>query len=118
MAGISVEYLRPGMTLNSDVMDRNGRLLLNAGAEITEKHIYIFKTWGIMEVDIQGVTEEDVAVAVQIDPLVLQKAEEELNGIFLHTDRQDPVIKEIFRLCAIRKAHSLSGEEGDGKQSA
>ena len=111
MANIGVEYLKPGMVLNSDVKDRNGRLLLNAGVEIKGKHIHIFRTWGVAEVDIEGVTEEDVAPGIteQIDPAVLQAVEAELDELFRHTDRGHPAVKEILRLCMLRKVRHLSG---------
>ena len=111
MANISVEHLKPGMVLEAEVKDINGRLLLNAGVEITSKHIYIFKTWGVTEVEIKGAAEEDTASGAgeSMDPGILKRAEDELNGIFLHTDRTHPFIREIFRICAARKARQLSG---------
>lgn len=118
MANISVEYLKPGMTLNSDVKDRNGCLLLGAKTALTEKHIHIFRTWGVAEVDIEGVTEEDVmpAMVEQLDPAVLQSVETELNGLFRHVDRGHPAARELFRLCTLRKIRQLSGGPG-GKKS-
>jgi hypothetical protein len=112
MATIGIEYVKPGMKLNSDVMDRNGRLLLNAGIEITERHLHIFRTWGITEVDIHGITEEQVVPdpAENVDPEILQKIETELNDIFRHTDRNHPAIKELFRLCALRKIRRVAGK--------
>lgn len=106
MANINTDYLQPGMILNSDVKDLNGCLLLGAETELTEKHIYIFRTWGITEADIKGVTEEDVEALVteEVDPVRLKEAEVELNEIFRHTERSHPAIKELFRLCSLRNA--------------
>jgi hypothetical protein len=111
MGVIYIDYLQPGMLLNTDVKDQTGRLLLNAGAEITEQHLRIFRTWGITEADIQGVTKEDVGTidTVQIDPVILQKIESKLNKIFSHTDREHTFINELFRLCISRKTRQIIG---------
>lgn len=108
MAIINLDYIKPGMVLNSDVKDINGRLLMTTGTELTEKHLHILKAWGITEVDIKGMTDEDVEEIIKkdVDPFILEQAENELNKIFIYTDRTHPAIKEIFRFCAIRKAQN------------
>jgi hypothetical protein len=108
MAIINIDYLKPGMILNSDVKDINGLLIITSGVEIAEKHLHILRAWGITEVDVKGITEEDVETMItrDIDPVILKRAEDELDGIFRHTDRSHPAIKEIFRFCAIRKAQN------------
>jgi hypothetical protein len=112
MAKINIEYLKEGMILNSDVKDINGRLILGAEAVLTEKHLYIFKSWGVTEADIKGITEEEVDVLVteEIPPLILEKAEKKLGEIFRHTDHNHPVIKELFRFCTLREARLISNE--------
>lgn len=54
MTVLRLESLNPGMVLSRDVCDRKGRVLLPAGAELTEKHLRIFQTWGVVEADITG----------------------------------------------------------------
>ncbi|MEW6115882.1 MAG: hypothetical protein AB1553_03160 [Nitrospirota bacterium] len=114
MATIGIDYVKPGMKLNSDVKDRNGRLLLNAGIEITERHLHIFRTWGITEVDIHGITEEQVVPdpTENVDPQVLRNIDVELNDLFRHNDRHHPAIKELFRFCTLRKIRRLAGKGG------
>jgi hypothetical protein len=116
MANISVEYLKPGMVLNSEVKDLSGRLLLGAGVEIAEKHIAIFRTWGITEVDVKGLDKKDVEpdALASIDPAAAQNIEKELSGIFSLTDREHPAIAELFRLCVSRKIRSLSQGASNG----
>lgn len=116
MAIIMTDHLKPGMVLNSDVRDITGRLLLGAEAKITEKHIHIFRTWGVTEADIQGVTEseaESEAPAVS-DPLIVKQAEDELKELFLHVNLSSPVMKELFRLCSMRKIRTLTQENANG----
>ncbi len=105
MANIEIAHLQPGMIVNSDVITNLGRLLLPAGTEITGKHLHVFRTWGITEVDIRSVTKQDITTVdtVQTDPALLQKAETELNGLFRHTDRENSVINKLYRVCITRK---------------
>lgn len=111
MANVDIVHLKPGMILNNDVVTNLGRFLLSAGTEITEKHLNVFRTWGITEVDIHGVTEEDITVGdnAQIEPVLLQEIETELNGLFRHTDRGNPFINELYRLCITRKVSNEPG---------
>src|SRR6185369_10254927 len=51
---VAIENIETGMVLASDVLDRSGRMLLGAGAELTHKHLVIFRTWGVLEADIAG----------------------------------------------------------------
>jgi len=110
MAIVNIDYLKPGMILNSDVKDINGRLMLTAGTKLIEKHLYIFRAWGVTEADIKGITDEEVETLItkEVDPVILEKAEKELSNIFLHTDHNHPAIKELFRFCALRKARHVS----------
>lgn len=111
MANIDIAHLQPGMIVNSDVITNLGRLLLPAGTEITGKHLHVFRTWGITEVDIKSVTKQDITAVdnVQIDPALLQEVETELNGLFRHTDRGHSVINKLYRVCITRKVSNEPG---------
>ncbi len=103
MGVISLDAIKPGMILASDIKDRNGRVLLSAGAEITEKHLRIFKIWGILEAHIQGEEQEDVhpKTASEIDPDLLREAESRTAELFCHNDLAHPFIRELFRLITL-----------------
>jgi hypothetical protein len=111
MANIDIAHLQPGMIVNSDVITNLGRLLLPAGTEITGKHLHVFRTWGITEVDIQSDTEQEITAAdtAQIDPVLLQEVETELNELFRHTDREHPFIKKLYSVCITRKVSNEPG---------
>jgi hypothetical protein len=119
MGKINIGDVRPGMILAADVQDRNGRTLLAKGVEISEKHIRIFKMWGINEADIQGVALEDVAAqdAAAIDPGVREKAEETTMALFRFADLEHEGMKEIARLATLRCVRIMT-EAQDGRQSA
>jgi hypothetical protein len=101
MAIIPIIKLKPGMVLKSAAIDTTGRLLLGEGAEIAQKHITLFKTWGMTEVDIEGDVEAGEAedISTQVDEETLQRTEKELQELFIFTDlTNSQVIKEIFRV--------------------
>lgn len=105
MGMVPIDNLAVGMVLAQDVRDRTGRLLLGAGAELGEKHLTIFRTWGIAEADIAGVDEGDAAPPLppEVDPTKLAAAEEALRPFFRHADLNHPAMRELLRLGALRK---------------
>ncbi|MGD0281494.1 MAG: hypothetical protein ABSB95_03940 [Dissulfurispiraceae bacterium] len=112
MAIIPTDKLAPGMVLKSAVNDITGRLLLGKGVEIGQKHLTIFKSWGITEVDIEGDVEDNVAeyVVIKVDEETLLKLNKEMQALFAFTDLDNSqVTKEIFRLCVQHKIDSLNG---------
>ncbi len=44
---VRLENIEPGMIIDQDVKNPQGAVLLKAGNEVTERHISIFKTWGV-----------------------------------------------------------------------
>lgn len=106
MGKVAIDNIEAGMVLASDVHDRSGRVLLVAGAELTQKHLTIFRTWGVLEADIAGQGSSDEAVEpvpADADPVELTAAEHELVPLFIHTNREHPAIIELMRLAALRK---------------
>ena len=116
MGIIHFEDIQPGMVLNSDLKDRNGRILLKAETPITEKHLKILKMWGILEADIQGVEKETVVSKenIEIDPILQKKVETELSQRFCHTNRQHPFMSELFRLLTLRRVLNQLRKEHHG----
>lgn len=111
MAILSVDTIEPGMTLQADVRDRSGRLLLPAGSELAEKHLKIFRTWGVTEADIvltgDATEPETVALLTDIDPQILAEAEQEIDRLFCLNDFQHPMIRELRNICLERRlAHA------------
>lgn len=104
MGIINLEDIQPGMMLEKDVMDRSGRILLGAGAAISEKHLRIFRMWGVTEADIRNVRKEEVSAraAARLDPVVLEKAYKRLLEMFQHADRNHPFNSEFFQLLTFR----------------
>lgn len=107
---VQIDNLAAGMILKKDVCDRSGRLLLPEGAELTEKHLRIFRTWGILEADIAGDSDGEGGGGQfeEIDPEIMAAAEEAVGALFIHNDPEQPAIKELIRLCVVRRASHAS----------
>jgi hypothetical protein len=114
MGAINLDDIKPGMVLEKEVQGRDGRVLLAAGQAITEKHLRIFKMWGITEASILGVQREEIAAqtASRLDPDSLRKADYDLRTLFRNTDLNHPFLGEFFRLLALKLARH-GGTGGD-----
>jgi hypothetical protein len=114
MATVRINSLREGMTLAQDVKDMNGRLLLRQGVSLLERHITLFKSWGVTEVELLDGSSGGAESAVtgdskqdsqeQLRLAAKAKAEEQLHKIFSANNLSDPMISEFFTLCVARKA--------------
>jgi len=110
MGMLPIDNLEIGMVLASDVLDRTGRMLLGAGAELTQKHLTIFRTWGVVEADIAGIdyVNDEPPLPAEVDPAALEAAEEALQPLFAHAGVEHPALRELLRLAAIRRVqHGL-----------
>ena len=104
MGKVNLDDIKPGMKLEKDVQERSGRVLLRAGTEITERHLNIFRTWGVAEADIESMSSEQVAAQAtrDLDPEVLKAAEDAIDPLFAHTDLDHAAVRELKRLCILR----------------
>lgn len=116
MGLISISDIRPGMVLAADVRDRNNRVLLAAGQEVTEKHVKIFKMWGVTDADIKGATHEEMVAQemANVDPMTYQDAERVTLELFRHTDLEHPGVKELARLATLRRVAPGATEGSHG----
>lgn len=104
MGMVPLDNLTVGMVLAAEVHDRTGRILLGPGEALTEKHLMIFRTWGVAEADIEGVDgETSPALPAEVDPAALAAAAEALSPIFRHANLDHPAMREMLRLSALRK---------------
>lgn len=111
MAIIPIDNLAAGMVLKSNVCDRSGRMLLPSGGELTERHLKIFRTWGVLEADIEdadGVETSQDFINEDVDPVRLAEVEGHVRRIFRRNDLEHPAIKELMRLCITRKVTDVS----------
>ncbi len=101
MAREVLENLAPGMRLAKPVLNPHGVLLLKADETLTEKHLAIFKAWGIREVDVvrEDDGEPEVIDQVILPPEILEAVRAETTQRFRRAQpASDPVMAEILRI--------------------
>jgi HD-like signal output (HDOD) protein len=112
MGSIHINKLKPGMVIDAEVRDINGRLLLKRDKEIQSAHIRIFKIWGITEINIRGNNGSKDASTGSADPELIEKIKENTLDLFRHVDLEHPAIKEIFRISILfRSKYNLSEKD-------
>lgn len=97
--------------LARDVTDGNGRMLLAAGKKIQEKHLKIFRAWGITEVDVEGSQAEQAAGPLNeaVDSGRTEEIPKKMRVLFKHNDLNHPAIKELLDICIARQPKENSG---------
>ncbi|MCF8030961.1 MAG: HDOD domain-containing protein [Desulfohalobiaceae bacterium] len=113
MQRVSVNKATPGMVLEDDVRDQKGRFLFKAGQSITDKHIRIFKIWGVTEIwteNEQSGKEEAAREDASIPEETLDRAEDLVRESFRDNSLEDPFIGELYRICVERTAQSLHND--------
>ncbi|MHB9096378.1 MAG: HDOD domain-containing protein [Syntrophales bacterium] len=112
---VKVSHLKPEMVVCSDVKDRNGRLLVAADTRLTEKHIRIIRIWGVVEAEIEDISNVDGVPPSNdvIDPVIIRAAEETMRRRFRYNDLENSAISELFRISSQREAstRAQSGPE-------
>lgn len=105
MKNVKLEEVEPGMILARDVKGRFGRGLLLTGNMVTEKHIRIFKSWGITEIIIEKKLDSGID-ELQKSPEVHEshvRQEAELQKLFKFNDGKHPAVRELFQVALKRK---------------
>ena len=104
MAQINLNDLQPGMVLAAPVYNKNEGLLLQKGVSLTDKHLKIFKTWGVTEADVEGYDKDKV----EDDRYAFLSEEEiaEIESKLLHRFpdiTENEVMAEVFRIAKKQK---------------
>ncbi len=107
------EQLQPGMELHSDVLDASGRLLAKADTVLTEKHIKVLKTWGILHAQIKDGNEPEEPETETPPPSaeILALAAEQATGLFSHSNRQHPAMQVLYDISVQRIAIKLNSRK-------
>lgn len=96
MAIINIQDIKVGMVLAEAAKHANGRVLLQAGAELNESHIRIFKTWGVLTVNVKQ-DDEQIAAKRQYSTVEINQAIGVKKLAFQHCDLKHPLMRELFR---------------------
>ena len=111
MGKISLTDVQPGMVLCTDVVGTGERLLLKAGTQLTQDHVRVCLMWGVVDVDVEGVSQADVngTTSAQLAPSELAAVEARVGALFRHNERGQPVIDELVRLATVRLIRRAAG---------
>ena len=97
--------LKLGMVVARDLKDPHGRFLLSAGEKISNKHLKVFKVWGVPEVFIRepSISKRKKHPSEHLDPQIKKAIEEEVKIRFSRNKPNQPFIKELMKVCVQRK---------------
>lgn len=113
MGRLSIDLLKPGMVVGEDLVGTNGRFLLGKGVSLTDKHLRVLKMWGVMDAEIDGVSASDVESdnMATFDAALFKEAIRQTRQRFRNCDMNHPALRELFRLCSLRKARNMTQEQ-------
>jgi len=101
---IKIDEVEVGMVADQDVKNPQGAVLLKKGIELTERHLKIFKTWGVKTVCIKDDSAEtarpDGVSKDEFVDLKIAELKKEMDEKFLPHEGNEPmqVIKQsVFR---------------------
>ncbi len=118
MGLLSVNDLKDGMVLSTEIRNKHGNVLLKKGDTLSKKHIMLFKSWGITEADIEGVDKNQVEKREQeaLSTDVMASIEKELKDLFRDFG-DNPLMEELYRVTkkfkmkkAVEPTHDPSSE--------
>ena len=116
MGKVGIDSLKPGNVLAEDLFHSSGRLLLSKGLRLDPTHLRVLKVWGVVSAEIEGVPDGSRPPALEeIDPAVLNKAEELTQKQFSHANMDHPFLRELFRICTLRRAQQMTLQKTFGR---
>ncbi|MEW6664679.1 MAG: HDOD domain-containing protein [Thermodesulfobacteriota bacterium] len=115
MGVVSIAEIRQDMVLAADLVAHRDRLLFRKGTRLTQKNLQIMKTWGVVEVDIEGISQKDLEenILANKDPELIRAVEDRVRRRFIHARMEHPAIQALFRLRVLREAEQTLGTESD-----
>lgn len=116
MVHINHDGLQPGMKLARKVEDRQGRLLMAAGTELTDRHIRSLRLWGITAVDVEGDEPENTSkseIAAPLSAETVETAKALTAKAFCHnmSHRNHPFIRQVTVIYFSRLVRQLQKDK-------
>ena len=112
MGKLNLSELQPGMVLAEPVKDPQGRIVLGAGAELTERHLQVFTNWGVTEAAVEGVERADLQgdPGAGLPPETVAEIDADIARRF--PANPGPVLSEIRRLSRGFKLQRVAAQVG------
>lgn len=105
MKNITIDQIRPGMVLASEVRSSKGRWLLDQGLTLEDNHLRILNMWGVTEVCVEDETADSPCAR---DAALLETAEGLVRARFGECVIQDAPTSELRRQCVLLCADRLA----------
>lgn len=101
MPKLPIANLSVGQVVQSEVYDRNGRLLIPKDTILKENHLKALRTWGIQAVVVTGdaSTMDSPTENLVVSEKNQDKIEKDLAKRFSQTDLQHPFMQELYKIC-------------------
>lgn len=96
MPTLKIDQIKPGMVLAAAVHNHQKVLLLDSGRKISEKHIRVFKSWGVTEVQVRGKNDKGQTFTGESEGSSRDYFERELQQKFSDV-LDDPVMTAIMQ---------------------
>lgn len=97
MYKIELDKAVPGMTVAKSVFTIQDALLIKSNVQLTEKSIYMLKSWGVRELWVDGTAQDGAALQVDTETALRDTIDESLRIKFSET-LPNPVMEEIMRV--------------------
>jgi len=97
---VKIDQLVEGMCVVHPVINHRGQVLVEAGRDITEKHLRILRMWGVTEVNIKGgagKADPDYAIN-NIPQEVIDRARVHVTNRFRQTDMKHPAVHALAKI--------------------
>ena len=95
MIQLTIDALKPGMVLADSVYNQQDLLLLEKGAALTKKRIWMLKTWGIVQVNVKGRDQNNAPSDTEIEFETRESIERGLQTKFADVI-DDPIMQAIM----------------------
>lgn len=100
MPTVKLDQIAEGMCVIHPVVNHLGQVIIESGEEVTEKHLRVFRMWGITEVNVKsetGAAHADSAVN-NIPQEIIDQARIHVKNRFRHTHFTDPAIHALAKI--------------------
>jgi len=109
MVTIATDMAIAGMVLGQPVSDLHGRLLIPAGARLTERHLAALRVWGVQHLMVEG-DGPTTSLRSPLSPALVAQAEAEVSDLFRNTDTSHRFLAQLRRLAVERRARALASQ--------
>lgn len=117
MPKIKLDALQEGMVVAADVKNLDDMLLIPSGCELTSRHIKVLQTWGVPEVDVKSVgdNEDHGDPLAKLQPEHAAQLVAEVKGRFWSFDEANAAQQELLKACSRRAARAWLAGRGPVK---